>query len=305
MRMLSVPLFALLFLLVPFPAFSQSDPASAATPNPQEAVLVAAIEAAQKVLRQGPHDVPLSGQAVLRLPANFGFVPATEAGQYLKALGNTPADGLVGLVVPIDKQKGDWFVVVDYVPSGYIKDDDAKEWNADELLESLRAGTAEGNKQRAQMGIPALEIIGWVEQPKYDENTRRLVWSIASRSQGQSADADNGINYNTYALGREGYFSLNLVTAQSTVTQDKPVVHALLSALQFDEGKRYADFNPDTDKVAEYGLAALVAGAAAKKVGLLAAMAVFFAKFWKLLLIGMAGVGMGARKWFRKKDVNS
>lgn len=300
-NLLSAPLFALLFLFIPS-AFSQSDPATAAAPTQQEAALTAATEAARKALRQGPADVPLSGQAVLRLPANFGYVPPAEAGQYLEALGNPTTGGVAGLVVPIDNQKGDWFVVIGYMPSGYIKDDDAKEWDADELLASLRAGTEEDNKQRAQMGIPGLEIMGWVEPPKYDESTRRLVWSIAARNQGQSADRDTGVNYNTYALGREGYFSLNLVTAQSTVMQDKPAVHALLSALQFDEGKRYTDFNPDTDRVAEYGLAALVAGAAAKKVGLLAAIALFFAKFWKLLLLGAVGVGIAGKKWFHQKD---
>lgn len=303
-KQLFATLVALLCLSVPFSAFSQSEPApaaaAAAAPDPQEAAFEAATEAVSKALVRGPADVPLSDQAVLKLPANFGFVPTAEAAQYLKALGNPSADGGAGLVVPLGNQNGDWLVVIDYVPSGYIEDDDAKAWDADDLLESLRAGAEEDNEQRVQMGISPLEIIGWVEKPKYDESTRRLVWSIAARNQGESEDADNGINYNTYALGREGYFSLNLVTSQSAVMQDKPAVHALLSALQFNEGKRYADFNPDTDKVAEYGLAALVGGVAAKKLGLLAAAGVFLAKFWKLLAIGVVGIGVAARKLFNK-----
>lgn len=302
MKTLSALLFVLLCLFVSSPAFSQSGPAPATTPTPQEMALSAAIAAAQQVLQPGPHDVPLAGQASLSLPAGYGFVPAAEAGQYLKALGNIPGDALAGLVVPLDSELGEWFAVVEYIASGYIRDDDAREWDADALLASLRAGTEASNEQRAQMGIPALEIIGWVELPQYDADTQRLVWSIASRSHGQPTDADNGINYNTYALGREGYFSLNLVTAQSRVAQHKPAAHTLLTALQFDEGKRYADFNPDTDTVAEYGLAALVAGVAAKKLGLLATLTVFLAKFWKLLLMGVVGVGYAARKWFGKKS---
>jgi uncharacterized membrane-anchored protein len=43
--------------------------------------------------------------------------------------------------------------------------------------------------------------------------------------------------------------------------------------------------------VAEYGLAALVGGVAAKKLGLLAALGVFLLKFWKLLLIGLVAIG--------------
>ncbi len=294
---IAVPLFAWLFLLVPHSAFSQSAPAPAETASPQQAALTTAVEAAQKALLQGPQDVALRDQGVLRLPAGFGFVPAFEAGRYLRALGNVPGDTLAGLVVPMGKQ-GDWFVAVSYVPSGYIKDDDATHWDAAALLESLREGTAEDNKQRAQMGIPPLEIVGWVEPPAYDAGTHRLVWSVASRNKDEAAEADRGINYNTYALGREGYFSLNLVTSQRAVEQDKPAAHALLAALQFDAGKRYGDFDSGTDKVAEYGLAALVAGAAAKKLGLLAGAAVFFAKFWKLLLLGFVGVAAVAKRVF-------
>lgn len=301
-KLLSVPLLVCLVLFASFPAFAEPAPASPPAPNAQEAALIAAIESAQKAIKRGPQDIPLSGQATLKLPAHFGFVPSAEAAQYLKALGNTPEETLAGLVVPIEGQKGDWFVTINYMPSGYIKDDDAKEWDADELLESIRAGTEAGNKQRAQRGIPELEVIGWVEKPRYDEKSKRLVWSISSKEKGQADTVDNGINYNTYALGREGYFSLNLVTGQNAVAQDKPAVHTLLSALQYDEGKRYENFNAATDKVSEYGLAALVAGVAAKKLGLLAMAAVFLAKFWKLLLVGVFGVGFVARKVFANKS---
>jgi len=75
-----------------------------------------------------------------------------------------------------------------------------------------------------------------------------------------------------------------------------------LGALQFVEGKRYADFNSSTDKVAEYGLAALVLGVGAKKLGMFAVVAAFFVKFAKVILLGgiavLAGVGklLGRKK---------
>jgi len=77
------------------------------------------------------------------------------------------------------------------------------------------------------------------------------------------------MNYNTFALGREGYFSMNLVTDLNVLPTYKPAAHTLLDAMQFAEGKRYADFNSSTDRVAEYGLAALVVGAVGKKLGCL------------------------------------
>ena len=55
--------------------------------------------------------------------------------------------------------------------------------------------------------------------------------------------------------------------------------------------------------MAEYGLAALVGGVAAKKLGLLASMGIFVAKFWKIGLLTLAGAGAGASRLLkRKKD---
>lgn len=297
-KLLFAPLFVFLSFSLALPVGAQ--PAS--TPELQEAALTSAVTAAQKVIRRGPQAITLADQATLNLPEGFGYIPPVEAGSYLRALGNTPDESLSGLIVPVGQQAGDWFVVINYVPSGYIKDDDAKEWNAGELLESIRAGTQEDNKQRVQMGIPEMEIIGWVEQPAYDEKTKRLVWSVSSRSTGQLATAENGINYNTYALGREGYYSLNLVTGLNTIARDKVAAHSLLAALHYKDGKRYEDFDASTDKVAEYGLAALVAGVAAKKLGFLAMIALAFAKFWKLILIGLVGVGLIGKKMLARKS---
>jgi uncharacterized membrane-anchored protein len=79
----------------------------------------------------------------------------------------------------------------------------------------------------------------------------------------------------------------------------KPAAQTMLAALDFDDGKRYADFNASTDKVAEYGLAALVVGVAAKKLGLLATLGLFLAKFWK---IGLALLGGGISKLFKRGE---
>jgi uncharacterized membrane-anchored protein len=101
------------------------------------------------------------------------------------------------------------------------------------------------------------------------------------------------VNYNTYVLGCEGYISLDLVTAVSSEEHDRPVALQLLAAIEFKDGKRYADFNPSTDKVATYGLAALIAGVAAKKLGLLALIAARAVKFWKLIAVAMFGATIG------------
>ena len=125
---------------------------------------------------------------------------------------------------------------------------------------------------------------------------------MSSREKGSNAtEEDQGVNYNTYLLGREGYFSMNLVTALKDLPLDKPAGHTMLSALSFNEGKRYEDFNASTDHMAEYGLAALVLGVGAKKLGLLAMAGLFFAKFAKLILVGLAVAGGAVAKFFGRK----
>lgn len=266
--------------------------AEAPAPTAQESALNAAYEAAGNALQKG--DILLRDQATLSLPEGFGFVPEKEARLLMTTMGNTVGTELVGMIFPLDG--GNWFIVTSYEKSGFIKDDDARDWDAAELLKSLRAGTDESNKERQKRGIPEMEIIGWVEKPSYDATQNRLVWSLESRDKGEPDSPHNGINYNTYALGREGYISMNLVTAKEFIEEEKPLARDLLARLHFHEGKRYADFNPATDHVAEYGLAALVGGVAAKKLGVLAVVAAFFAKFAKLFVVGGIAVLAGARK---------
>jgi uncharacterized membrane-anchored protein len=268
--------------------------------NPAEDQFRKAAADAQAAAQKGPADVDLAGQAMLHLPAGHLFVPRPQAGALLNAMGNPGEDPrLQGVIFPEDD--GGWFMTVRYEASGYVKDDDAKEWNADDLLKSYREGTDASNEERAKLGIPAIEIIGWAEKPAYDSGKHRLGWAMSSRDKGAPAEAPQGVNYNTYALGREGYFSLNLVTGLAELPQHKGAAHKLLEALEYKAGKRYADFDAKTDHVAEYGLAALVVGVAAKKLGFIALAVAFFAKFAKVILLGVAVLGAAFVKFVGKR----
>jgi uncharacterized membrane-anchored protein len=266
-----------------------------------EAEINAAYQAGMQAGTRGPAKVALIDQASLSIPADQVFMPKVEATRLLRALGNTVSgDTLQGLVIGL-KQQDQWIVVVRYIKEGYIKDDEAKDWNADELLANLKEGTAESNKDRAARGFPEIEILGWVEKPTYDATTHRLVWSLLSKDKSEQDSAVKGINYNTYALGRDGYFSLNLLTDSNRVGGDKAVARTLLAGLAYDSGKAYEDFNPSTDKIATYGIAALVGGIAAKKLGLFALIGVFVLKFAKVIAIGAAALLAGLWKLFGRK----
>ncbi len=239
----------------------------------------------------GPSTIELRDQAQLELPSGYGFVPQQQAAALMRTMGNLTGDDFIGLVFP-EADSAPWFVSIQFEDSGYVKDDDAKNWNADELLQSLKDGTEAGNEERAQMGIPALKVTRWVEEPKYEARDHRLVWSAEAMLK-DIEDPDPTINYNTYALGRDGYISLNLVTSSSTVDADKLSAQELLAAVTYKDGKRYTDFDASTDKVAAYGLAALVAGVAAKKLGLLAVAGAFILKFAKVFALAAAAIGGG------------
>jgi uncharacterized membrane-anchored protein len=188
-------------------------------------------------------------------------------------------------------------IVVDWKKEGYVRDGDAKEWQADTLLQSLKDGTEEANKDRVARGHTALDITGWIEPPAYDAQTHRLVWSLAATRRGAPAGQPQTVNYNTYALGREGYFSLDLLTDSARVDADKAAVRELLGTLEFSQGKRYEDFNVSTDKVAAYGLAALVGAVAVKKLGMLAVIGAFLIKAWKLGAVALVAASAAVRRF--------
>jgi uncharacterized membrane-anchored protein len=218
----------------------------------------------------------------------------------MNAMGN-PGDqsDLSGLIFPVEPES--WLVTVRFEKSGYIKDDDAKKWNVDEMMQSFKDGTEASNPERIKMGVAPMEIVGWAEKPLYNEQTHRLVWAMSSKEKGVPANDDLGVNYNTYMLGREGYLSLNLITDLKDLVRNKPIATQLLGQLSFDDGKRYSDFDSKTDKVAEYGLAALVVGAAGKKLGLFAVILAFVAKFSKIFLVGAAVFGGAIVQFFRRR----
>ncbi len=112
-------------------------------------------------------------------------------------------------------------------------------------------------------------------------------------------------------MGRRGYASLNLIEAPEKLAQSKLEAATLLGVTHFDAGARYEDFNEKSDKVAEYGLAALVAGgagAAALKLAKVGLLAKFGGKLLALLIAGkkllvaaFIALGAWAKKFFGKK----
>jgi uncharacterized membrane-anchored protein len=286
------------------PAARAAEPAASAAPP---AAASAEPSGPPPEWQRGPRDVKLEHEIELNLPAGYVYLPPAEAKKALEKNGSFHNDAVLGLLAS-DKPEEEWFAVLQYEDSGYVKDDE--KLDGDEILSALREGLKDANEERQQRGFKPLSLDGWSEPPRYDAAHHHMAWAlIVSDPDGKS------VNFNTRILGRRGYVSLNLVTSPESLPAYKGNASTLLAATHFQQGARYEDFNEKTDKVAEYGLAGLVlAGAglgAAKliKIGLLA-------KFWKLglaaliagkkfIVIGVLAIGAMIKKFFIKSDAET
>lgn len=214
----------------------------------------------------GPCTVNLGSSAELKVPSGFRFTGAEGAEKWARRNHNPPDKACVGVLVP---NALNWFLEFDYDDSGYVPDDEKDKLDSNAMLASLRKGTEESNVYRKSQGWPELKILGWAQTPAYDAQTHNLVWAVRCSSEGQEC-----VNHNTRLLGRGGVMSANLVASQDSYASLVPTVNGLLPGFRFKQGQQYAEWKTG-DKVAAYGLTALITGttaAVAAKSGLLAKM---------------------------------
>lgn len=233
--------------------------------------------------------------AEVQLPDGLAFAGASDARRLLEQMGNITDGSEKGIIVP-RAQDQDWFIIFEWNPIGFVKDDDKDKIDAPALLKSISEATESSNEERKKRGRPALHVVGWAEPPRYDPVTHNLTWALTGRND----EGHESINYNVRVLGRSGVMSVTLVDSPRNLARAKPAVDSVIAAFSYKQGKRYAEWVPG-DKVAEYGLTALVAagaGAAAVKLGLLGVLAKLFAKAGKLIVVGLAGLAALAVKFW-------
>ncbi len=232
----------------------------------------------------GPATANLGGIAEIAVPAGYLFIDAATTQKRLRESGQPVSGHEMGCLRPIE---GEWAVIFEFDASGYVKDDDKDQLNADKLLAAIRAGNDAANKERKRMGSPPFEVVGWEQPPHYDEATHNLEWAVRATEQGEPF-----VNYNTRLLGRSGVMEVVLIDDPRNLPATLPIFKGLLANYRFQSGQSYAEYRKG-DKVAKYGLAALItAGAAvgAAKLGLFAWLAVLFKKGAKLIIVAVVAV---------------
>src|SRR6266850_487361 len=244
----------------------------------------------------GPSKADLQGHSEVQVPEGFVFAGADDTKRLIEFMQNPPSGNEVGFLAPTSLA---WFLTFEFSNVGYVRDDDKDKLDANALLESIKKGTESANEIRRQRGWAELHISGWYQAPKYNPKTNNLEWAIRGVSDNSSV-----VNFNTRLLGRYGVMEVNLVGDPDEVPKVIPIYSDILNHHTFKSGKSYAEFKPG-DKIAEYGLVALVAGTAAvvaTKTGFLSKawglIVLLVAKCFKLIVVSIATVFDGSQADF-------
>jgi uncharacterized membrane-anchored protein len=247
------------------------------------------------------------GLAKLSVPKEFNYLGPEDAETVLvKLWHNPPSDEKpLGMLIPAGMtpfSTNAWVVTIRYTEDGYVKDDDAAKINYDDLLKQMQKAVTDSNPARQEKGYPAITLVGWAAPPHYDAATHKLYWAKDLRFEDRRTDT---LNYCIRILGRHGVLELNAISNIKQLDAIDQQTPQILGMVDFKEGSRYADFDPKSDKVAKYGIAALVAGgilAGAGKLGLLKGVWIAILALKKFIIVAVIAVAAFVKKLFKRGD---
>ena len=202
--------------------------------------------------QRGPTEGRIGGLATIKVPEGQLFLDSANTRRFLELNDNPPRDNRYALVA----NDLSWFAVFFFEETGYVKDDE--KLDPDKLLKALQNADGASNVERKRLGMGTLYTDGWHVMPHYDPATRRLEWGARLRT-------DSGqyvVNYSIRLLSRRGVMHVVLVSGPDELNHDINVFKTSLASYNFVPGERYSEFRSG-DRVAEFGLAALVLGGAA------------------------------------------
>lgn len=234
----------------------------------------------------------------LNVPEGFKYLGVEQSKYVVEELwGNPPQENLQGMLFPENSDPfsdSSYAYIVTYSPIGYVKDNDAKDINYDDLLKEMKSDDIAENKTRKEMGLATLYTVGWAAKPFYDENKKVLHWALDLSS---DEAEEHTLNYKVISLGRKGMLTMNAIGSINQLDMIRADVDKVLTMAEYTEGNKYSDFDSNVDDVAAWTVGGLVAGKMLMKVG-------FFAKFWKLILLGGVAVIGVITRFFKKKKEN-
>ena len=169
-----------------------------------------------------------------------------------KLLGHpTERSGLEAMV--IGGREADQLITFESFQTGYVTLDDWSQVDPVALLAEINRNTERENQERREQGLSELHVQSWLRPPKLNRNMATVYWTIAT-------DETTGTSVSSVALrlGRNGFEKLTWITSQDKYLATGKHLDEMLRAHGFGPETAYAD-HVSTDKIAEYGIAALIA----------------------------------------------
>ena len=237
------------------------------------------------------------------LPEGYVFYDAESGDKILQAWGNPPSnlggeEAFQGLIFSNKYAVvGEDGVTVSVTTNtlGYISDEEADDYDYDEILSSLQEGAESVNPSRVEQGYPTVKIVNWAVAPSYEKSSKKLYFAKELEFGG---DPEHTLNYDIHVLGRKGYVSLGFIASMKDLAFIEKERVTLLAAVNYKKGYRYSDYE-DGDKVAEKDFGSLITGSNVVIAGGILALILRFKKF---LIIGFIAVAAFVGKIFGKKD---
>lgn len=295
-----ISLSLLLGSLLSCPSLSAQAPANAPTAAPSEAEM----EKRRKDLldkiesfgwtREGLGK--LGNRAQVAIPKGYRFTDGNGTREMMKIFENIPTERELGMLMT--EGLGPW-IIFEFDDVGYVKDDEKDKLDADALLKTLQEGQNAANARRRELGMDELHLVGWAVPPRFNDQTKNLEWATRIRAM---PDGGESINYNTRLLGRRGVMEVTLVCEPEEMDSLMKQYQDTIATFAYLDGETYAEYRAG-DKMAKYGLTALVAGGAAVaagKMGLFAKLGALLAKLGKGLIVIVIAIGVAIKTLFSK-----
>ncbi|CDR33517.1 DUF2167 domain-containing protein [Criblamydia sequanensis] len=188
-------------------------------------------------------------------------------------------------------------IIFENLQGGYVSIDDWEDLDPESLLKSISENTEKANEERKKNGFNTLHVVGWVQKPLLDKLTNTVYWAIEAES------ADEGAIVNSVALrlGREGFEKIVWVTQKESYVPFGGHLEVMLRAHSFDPGYRYSDYK-EGDKMASYGIAALVAATMGGKIIKASGFFVILKKLSGILIATLAAIFYKLKNIFKHKN---
>lgn len=231
--------------------------------------------------------------ATLTLPENYLLLFTKDANKFITLIDELEEPYLQALVISHDFQSA---VYLSNHKEGYVSIEEWEDLQPAELLKNMQKNTEETNIERKKLGQSPIYVKGWLQEPTLNKETNTVFWA----TEVVGDDGKSSANATAFKLGREGYEELVWVVKKEAFIPFGGDLEVMLDAFSFEPGFRYNDYTYG-DKVAEYGIAALVAATAGGKLLKASGLLFFLKKYLLALLAAVGGIFYKIKDYFNKR----